>query len=75
MFAGRDLDLSDVNTKFMLNETKSEIDIRIKDDSDLESVEVFQLRVIIPKAMRRINVVKGELFSALAGIISDDSKF
>ena len=75
LFTGRDVDLNSVQARFLLNETRTEVEISIKDDTILEPVELFQLTLLIPNTMSRIGVVRGGLFSALVEIISDDSKF
>ena len=74
LFTGRDVDLNSVQARFLLNETRTEVEISIIDDTILESVELFQLTLLIPNTMRRIGVVRGGLFSVPVEIISDDSK-
>ena len=74
LFVEKDVSLSDVDGRFKFNETKAEVEIRIKDDSRLESVEVFRLKIVIARRFRVIGVAKGTLSDVLAKIISDDSK-
>ena len=66
--------LKDVDGRFKFNQTKTEVEIRIKDDSRLESAEIFRLMIVIAKRYRNIGVAKGTLSDALVKIISDDSK-
>jgi len=70
----KDVVLSRVNARFKINETTTEIKIRIKDDSRLEAVEVFRLTLAIAKRFSNIGVVQGVHSDVLARIISDDSK-
>ena len=70
----KDVVLSRVNARFKINETTTEIKIRIKDDSRLEAVEVFRLQLAIAKRFSNIGVVQGAHSDVLARIISDDSK-
>jgi len=74
LFVEKDMSLKKIYARFKSNETKAEVEIRIKDDSRLESVEVFRLTIVIPRRYRVTGVGKGTLSDVLAKIISDDSK-
>ena len=58
----------------MINQTVTEATITIRNDNNLEAIELFELDISISRVIRNIGVNKGPLSTALVRIVSDDSE-
>ena len=58
----------------MPNQTIATVTITLKDDNDLESLEMFELNLIIDRDFRNIGVTEGMISTASVTVYDDDSK-
>jgi len=66
--------LKPITAIFAPNQTSTEVTIPIRNDNDLELMEIFNLTLVIPRKIKGSGVVEGALSSTVVSIINDDSK-